>query len=135
MITATNKAIYTKLNTTSGVTALLSSATAIFNTLAPVNTPLPYIVYTLAGGGSENESPLDSADLTYYVKAVTGSAATAGALADAIRAALHEPASMTIDSPWTIIRCQNTTGIFFQEMLERVAYWHGGGAYRIRLSR
>ncbi len=135
MQAALDKAIYNKLNTTSGVTSLLSAATGIFAGLAPSNTVLPYIVYTLAGGGSENESPLDSADVTYYIKAVTGSAAAAAALADAIRAALHEPSSMAIDAPWTIIRCQHTTSIFFPETTERDQYWHGGGAYRIRLSK
>jgi hypothetical protein len=134
MQAALDEAIYNKLNTTSGVTSLLSSATAIYAGIAPSGTEPPYIVYTIAGGGSENESPLDSADLTYYIKAVTGSASTAAALADAIRAALHEPSSMVIDAPWTIIRCQHTVNIFFQETTERDQYWHGGGAYRIRLS-
>jgi hypothetical protein len=134
MIDVINKAIYTALNGNSGVTSKLAAATSIFFGLAPVGTALPYIVYSIAGGGSDNDTPLDSVDLRYTIKAVTETAVATGALAGAIRTALHE-ATLTLDAPWSAYRCQHQTDIMYPENVDRLILWHGGGTYRIRASK
>jgi hypothetical protein len=134
MIDAVNEAIYNKLNGTSAVTTLLSSATAVYFHQAPTTAIMPYIVYILAGGGSDNDTPVDSGDLAYYIKGVAETASTAGAIAVAIYNALHE-ASMSIDSPWSVYRCQHNEPLMFPENAERKQFWHSGGSYRIRISQ
>ncbi len=134
MLDAINEAIYNKLNGTSAVTSLLSSATAIFVEVAPQGAVLPYIIITPAGGGSDNDTPTDSADVLYYIKGVAETALTAGAVAEAIYNALHE-STPTIDSPWSIYRCQHVNLISYTEPVDRKVFRHMGGSYRIRISQ
>jgi hypothetical protein len=134
MIDAVNEAIYNKLNGASGVTTLLSSATSIYFMQAPTTATIPYIIYILAGGGEDNDSPIDAADLKYYIRGVATNPTRAGAIATAIRAALHET-TPAIDAPWTIYRCQHDAPIMYSENVDRDQFWHAGGSYRIRLSQ
>lgn len=134
MIDAVNEAIYNKLNGSSGVTTLLSSATSIYFAQAPTTAVMPYIVYILAGGGSDNDTPVDSGDLAYYIKGVAETASSAGAIAGALRDALHE-STPAIDAPWSIYRCQHNEPLMFPENVDRKQIWHAGGSYRIRLSQ
>lgn len=133
MIDAINEAIYNKLTGYSALTSQLGSVTAVYFAQAPLGAALPYVVYTIAGGGEENDSPLDSAAVTYYVKGVAKTAQVAGAIADGIRSALHEQ-TLAIDAPWTVYRCQHEQVLMYPENVERDQYWHSGGSYRIRIS-
>jgi len=133
VINAINKAIYQKLAGASAVTSQLSGGSAIYYHQAPTGAVLPYIVYIFAGGGSDNSDPLDSGDVMYYVKAIARTAQTAGAIADAIRSTLHEQ-SVTIDSPWSVYRCQHNEVLTLVEDVEREQFYHAGGSYRIRFS-
>lgn len=134
MIDAVNEAIYNKLNGTSAVTTLLSSATAIYFHQAPATAILPYVVYIMAGGGEDNDSPIDAGDLLYYIKGIAETASIAGAIAGALRDALHESIP-AIDSPWSIYRCQHKEPLMFPENSDRKQFWHAGGSYRIRISQ
>jgi hypothetical protein len=134
MLNAIHKALHTKLTASSALTSLLSGAGAVYFQQAPLDAVLPYVVYILAGGGEINDSPLANGDLMYYVKGVAETALAAGNIADSIRSALHEQA-MTIDSPWTVYRCQMTQTLMFAENVERRQFWHAGGSYRIRISQ
>ena len=133
MIDAVNKAIYTKLSGYSALTSQLGSVTAVYFAQAPLGAALPYIVYSIASGGEDNDTPLDAGDISYTVKGVAKTALSAGAIADSIRDALHEQ-SLTIDSPWTVYRCQHEAVIMYPENVERDQYWHAGGNYRIKFS-
>lgn len=136
MIDAINKAIYTRLNAVSGVTALLSSATAIYYHQAPVSAVYPYIVYIHAGGGDDSLTPTDSGDVTYYIKALAKTAATAGAIQKQIRAALHEQhASFTMDDGWTAYRVQAGAIIAMVENVDKDQIHHMGNSYRIRITQ
>src|SRR5574342_1164335 len=134
MIDTLNKGIYSKLNGNSAVTAALSSSTAIYFGLAPVDTVKPYIVYSIAGGGAENESPLDAEDVTFTVKAIAGSALAAGSIAGKIRTALHEQL-LSLDAPWNCYRMQETAVLMYPETIEGKQFWHAGGNYRVRASK
>lgn len=136
MIDAINKAIYTRLNGVSAVTTLLSSATAIYFHQAPFNATLPYIVYIHAGGGDDNDTPLEGGDATYYIKAVAKTPSAAGALQKQIRLALHEQhANITMDDSWACYRIQAQELIAFPENIEKDQIWHMGNKYRIRVSK
>lgn len=136
MLEATKEAIYNKLNGTSAVTNLLASASAIYYEFAPVDSAMPYIVFNLAGGGSDNDTPTDSADMMFYIKGVSKVAATSLSIATAIYNALHEQeASITIDNPWTVYRVTHNEPISMTETEEKGQYYHRGGSYRIRISQ
>lgn len=140
------KALYTKLNATSGVTSLLSSATAIYIRQAPApvqgGTPRePFIVLSLAAGGDDNDSPTESGDLRISILATAldtltyGGSKRADDIAEAVRTALHEKqAGMSIDSPWNIYRIQHLTPIELVENISSVQYYRSGGVYRVRIS-
>ena len=133
MIDAVNKAIYTKLTGFTALTSQLGGASTVYFGQAPLDAELPYVVYTIAGGGEDNDVPLDGGDITYYVKGVAKTASSAGAIADSIRSALHEQ-TIAIDAPWTVYRCQHEQVLMFAENVERDQYWHAGGSYRIKIS-
>lgn len=138
---AVYKALYTKLNATSGVTSLLYSATSIYNKQAPSSQVEPFIVITYAAGGDDNDSPTRSGDLRVLIQATAIDTDTingskrADDIAEAVRTALHEAqASMSIDSPWNIYRIQHLTPFELTENIESVQYYRAGGVYRVRLS-
>ncbi len=134
MIHVIKKGIYTKLNASRGLTSLLSSATAIHHILAPVGAALPYVVYTFAGGGSDNMTQLESEDEMWYIKGVAESASTAGQIAAAIYNALHKQ-TLSLDEGWTAYRCQHSEPIAMVEVVDRKQYYYMGGSYRIRTSQ
>lgn len=129
-----NKALYEHLNGDSAVTALLSSATAIFYGQAPTGAALPYIVYSIAGGGDDHLTPEQSVDVKYTIKGVAKTAQAAGAIAGAIRDSLHE-VEPDADSPWTIYRCQADAMILYPENRAKDQWWHAGNIYRIRATQ
>ena len=79
-----------KLDAYSALTALLSSATAIWNQAAPPVTALPYVVFSWAGGGLENINPSEIHNVLYLVKAIADDATEAGVLQGHIKGALHK---------------------------------------------
>lgn len=134
MIDVLKKGIYTKLNTTSAVTTLLSSATAIHYTQAKAGSPLPYIIFTFAGGSDDGDTLLDSADFMYYIKGVANTAQEAGQIAAAIRDALHNQ-TFNLDDGWSVYHCQQKELISQVENVDRSQYHHRGASYRIRISQ
>ena len=133
-IDALNAAIYDHLNGSSAVTTLLSSATAIYYAQAPANAALPYVVYSIAGGGDDHLTPQASVDVRYTIKGVAKTAQTAGAIAGALRTALHEVEPST-GSPWTIYRCQADGMFMYPENDAKEQFWHAGDTYRIRATK
>jgi hypothetical protein len=97
---AIDTAIYTRLNGTAALTALLSGTTAIYHILAPEGATLPYVTWSLQAGGDENLSRHRVKQLLYFVRAYSGvSAAQAGSIDTQIDAALHL-VTLTV-SGWT----------------------------------
>lgn len=136
MLEAVKESIYNKLNSTSAVTSLLASATSIYYELAPVGSALPYIIFAYGGGGSDNDTPTDSGDMTFFVQGVAKTSPAALSIATAVFNALHEQeATMSIDAPWLIYRVTHDTPISLTETVERIQYFQRGGAYRIRISQ
>lgn len=134
MLNPINKALSNKLTASSALVSQLSGGSAVYFQQAPLDAALPYVVIILAGGGPENDSPLQSGDVMYYVKGVAETARVAGNIAESIRSALHEQ-SLSMDSPWTAYRCQLQEVLMFAENVERRQFWHAGGSYRIRFSQ
>jgi len=132
---AVNNAIADHLMGDTALTALLSGTDAIFYGLAPAGSELPYVVYSLAGGGDDHLCPQESVDEVYIIKGVAETAQDAAAIAGALRTSLHEVEPST-ESPWTIYRCQADGKMFlYPEEEEHEQFWHGGDTYRIRATK
>lgn len=132
---ALSAAIYTKLQTTSALTALLSGTTAIYNTQAPDNAALPYVVFSVQGGGDENRTPNRTKNLVLNVRGYTAAGpAAAGTIDSKIDSALH---GVTLSvSGWTnfwTAREQDIAAVEIDDANQKT--WMAGELYRIRLDQ
>lgn len=134
MIDVINEGFYNKLNGNAVLTALLSSASAIYFGQAPSDAELPYIVYAHNAGGADHLTPTDSVDMRYVVKGIAATAQAAGAIAGAIRDTLHEQ-TMSLDSPWTCYRLQEDGAVMYPENQARQQFWHSGFIFRVRATQ
>lgn len=132
---ALNSAIYSRLQTTSALTALLSGTTAIYHQKAPDNATLPYVIWNTQGGGDENLSPHRTKNLVVYVRCYSGvSALQAGSIDSQVDTALHlSPLTVT---GWTDFWLARETDIELVETQPNGQYiFNQGGMYRARLER
>lgn len=134
MINPIKAAVYSKLNGTSAVTSLLSSATAIYWQIAGESAARPYIVFYMSSGGDTQSVPNELIDVRIGIKAVAVSGTAAGNIASAIRDALNNQ-ELNYGSGWKHIDCRETGLIDFVETVDRVQYYHSGGLYRLRASK
>lgn len=128
MLKALFQGVYGKLSADTGVEA---KTTRIYPILAPEDAPKPYILVTIAAGGTLNETPRDELDVWVDVKAVAASMPEALDLAGLIRTALHEQ-DLSLGGSWKTVRCQHMTPWAFQVTEDARQYWQAGGTYRIR---
>ena len=128
-------ALYSRLQGTSAIRSLLAGSTAIYNMQAPNNAAYPFIVFSIQGGGDDNETANRTKNLLLFVRAYSGvSAMQAGSIDAQIDAALHfVPLSV---SGWTDF------WIAREEDLETVEtkpdgnnIYMRGGFYRVRLDK
>jgi hypothetical protein len=97
---ALNSAIYSKLSGGTALAALVG--TRIYNQQAPEGAALPYVVFSVQGGGDENLSPHRTRNIVEFVRAYSGvSAAQAGTIDGQIDALLHL-SSLSVTS-WTSV--------------------------------
>lgn len=106
----------------------------IYNELAPESASLPYIVLMWNAGGMVNSDPTEQGDTRHMVKVISSSGAEAATIANAIKADLHE-ADLSLDAPWSGIRCQCLNAVKFVELEERAQYHHNGWIVRVRVSQ
>lgn len=132
MIQAIEKAIRSTLTGSAGVSNIVS--TRVYAGIAPDAGTMPFVVFTINGGGADNDTALDSADLRYAIMGVSDKQLQAVQIADAIRSALHEQ-SMAIDSPWSVYRVQETGAIAYVDDVDGKPFFRRGGIYRIRVSK
>jgi hypothetical protein len=124
-----NSAIYSKLQGTA-ITSLLSGSTAIYAVQAPDNATLPYIVYSIQGGGDENLDRHRTKNLVYFIRAYSQvSLAQAGSIDAAIDTALHlQTISPSGWSNFWTAREEDLTAVENLESGEKI--WMAGGFYR-----
>lgn len=94
-------ALYQKLASTSGVTSLVGGTASprIYEAQAPAGTSMPYVIFYLASGITENDNPSQGINDIYRVEARATSRASADALLSALHDALHRQ-DLTV-SGWT----------------------------------
>jgi len=131
---ALNKGLF---DTLKGGTALTNAlgGTAIYNVQAPDNAVLPYVVFSVAGGGDENITPSRSKNILYYVRAYSKtSAAHAGTIDGFVDTLLHgKSLSVTGWSNFWLARETDVENVDNEPSGEKV--WMSGGYYRVRLDK
>jgi len=83
--------IYATLKNNAGVTALINVEKQVYEDVAPINTPLPYVVWQAISGQANNhlDSPANFDDTQYQIMVYAVHAKNAYALRDACRKALE----------------------------------------------
>jgi hypothetical protein len=132
---ALNSAIYSRLQTTSAITSLLSGTTAIYNQQAPENAVLPFIVFSTPSELDENMTQNRTKNNVVFIRAYSGvSASQAGSIDAAIDTALHL-IPLTV-SGWTnfwMVREQGIELVETQPTAKNV--FMSGANYRVRLDK
>ena len=129
---ALNSAIYTKLTGGTALTALLSSATAVYYAQAYDHAALPYVVWSYQGGGPTNDYPHDSRDEYLFVRGYSTSPAHAGTIDAAISNLLHRGTlSVTGYTNWWISRDADLSLV--ENAPDGSKVWMAGATYKIRL--
>lgn len=130
-----NSAIYGTLSSGTALTALLPGTTSIYYQMPPDNTPRPYVIWNMQGGGDENLTPRRTKNLVIYIRAYSDtSAAHAGSIDAQVDARLHGR-NLTV-SGWAnfwLMRESDIELIENQPSGEKT--WSAGGFYRVRLQK
>jgi len=86
---ALNQSIYNRLGSATAVTALLATGTPIYALQAPEGATLPYITFSIQGGGDTNDTANRLKNLVVFVRAYATTNARAGSIDAQIDTALH----------------------------------------------
>ena len=127
-----NAAIYSKLSAATALTTMLGG-TAIYHMQALDNASLPYVVFSHAAGGADNQTPKERENVIEFIRAYSeNSAAEAGSINAQIRTLMHKQ-SITV-AGYANFWCQKEAhleNIDNPPSGEKV--WMQGDYYRIRL--
>ncbi len=128
-------AIYSKLQSSSGLTSLLSGTASIYSVQAPENAALPYVVFSIQGGGDENMDKHRTKNLVYFIRAYSKvGQAQAGSIDAAVDAALH--LQTLSPSGWANFWTAREEDLSAVENPPNAQQIHMvGGMYRIRIEK
>jgi hypothetical protein len=133
-------ALYTTLSGDATLGALLSSTTAVYNTIVPEGTTAPYVVFQQQSATDRPTLARANASewFAYAVKAVTYSQAsdTSPAAAKAIRTRIDQLLNdqpLTL-STGTLMVCRRTQRIKYPELFDGLVIWHVGSLFQIGVS-
>ena len=126
-------AINTKLSAGTALVALLGG-TAIYNTVAPQDAALPFVVFWNAAGREDNTSPRRARTCLYAVVAEADTALVAGAIDAAVDALLHgQSLSITGWSDYWMARELDVS--YAERVANGGVIFHRGAQYRIRTNK
>lgn len=134
MIGDTATALYTRLKSNTGLTALLAGTTSIYNLAAPNGAAYAFVVFNYQGGGPDNQTSRNIESNVWNVRGYsTTSAKAAAAIAGEIDEMLHKQ-NFSIGSAVTFwcAREENISSV--QQGPDNQRVWLAGGLYRIRTS-
>ena len=131
---AINTAIFSRLSSATALTNLLPGTASIYALQAPDSAVYPYVVYSLQGGGDENETQNRTKSMVYFIRAYSKvSNAQAGSIDAQIDTALHL-VPFTGVSGWTNFWMAREQDL---ELVENPPtggqVFMNGGLFRIRL--
>jgi len=132
---AWDAALYSRLQTTSGVTSLLAGTTSIYHLQAPEGAVLPYVVYSIQAATEPNDTAHRVKNIIGFIRAYSGvSAVQAGSIDAAVDTALHlSPLTVTGWSDLWMAREQELETVENQPSGKQV--FMCGGFYRALLEK
>lgn len=124
--------LFSALSSDTAIIGELGGDTAIYNPHAPQTTNRPYIVFSHAGGGHDNQNPSDIQSHVYMVKAVADESKKAGTIHELILSVLHKQ-TLTV-AGYTNFYTVSEDEIQLTEVTRQgdVVY-HRGSHFRIRI--
>lgn len=128
-------ALYTKLTTTSALTTLLNSGTAVYSTQAPDDATLDYVVFSLQAGAEDNRSAHRTGLPLVFVRGYSSVGETkAGQIDTQIDLALHmKPLTITGWGNCWIAREQSFSNI--EVDVSNFKTWMAGAYYRLMVEK
>ena len=130
ILNATGSALYTRLQGTA-LTALLPGTASIYDTQAPDNATLPYVVYNHQAGGPENVDANNLEANLWYVRAYsTTSNKTAQQIFEQVDTLLNR-VNISITG-YNTLWCAREENINLLENTPSGKIWSCGAVYRIR---
>jgi len=132
---ALNSAIYSRLQTSGSLTALLAGTTSIYYLQAPEASAYPYAVFSTQSELDDNATQNRTKNNLVFIRAYSGvSAAQAGSIDAQIDAALHL-VPLTV-SGWTNFWLAREQGLeLVQNEPNSKMIFMQGGLYRCRLDK
>lgn len=127
----TSAALYTTLSGGTALTALLAGTSSIYDTQAPDNATLPYVVFSHQGGGPENIDANALEQNIWYVRAYgTASMKTTTEIFEQADALLNR-VNISITG-FNTLWCARESNIKLVENTPSGKVWSAGALYRIR---
>jgi hypothetical protein len=123
--------IYSTLATGTALTALLPGISSIYDTQAPDNATLPYVVFSHQGGGPENVDANALEQNLWYIRVY-------GATSAKNTAEIFEKADNLLNrvnisiTGFNTLWCARETNIKLVENTPNGKIWNAGAIYRIR---
>lgn len=130
--TEIKRALFAQLSASTALTDHLGG-TKIYDTIAPPEASLPYVIFQFMGGGHENIIPIDSLDERWMVKALACTQAVAGSADDIISDILHK-STLDVDG-WGNFSTTRRNKIWGIDDEGARPVFHAGAFYRIRLCK
>ncbi len=127
----TATALYTTLNGSSTLTALLPKSTSIFDSQASDGAELPYVVFSHQAGGPENVDANDLEQNIWYVRAYSDeSAKKAAEIFEKVDNLLNRVNISIIG--FNTFWCAREQNVTLLENTPNGKIWNAGGLYKIR---
>jgi hypothetical protein len=129
---AIDTAIRSTLCGGTALTTLLAGTASVYHIRAPDNAELPYVLYSMHGGGAENINPSDLQNYLYYVRGYAGNGDAAASIAGAIKTLLDKKtlAVSGFTNFWTRFETEVESS---EETSNLSPIYSCGGLYRIRI--
>lgn len=129
---AMGTAIYNKLKAGTALTAELGG-TLIYESQAPDNAALPFVVYNHQGGGPENISPGNLQSDIWQVRGYAATRAAANRIDGLVYDLLHK-GSLTVTGYTNIWTVKEQNISMLENPPDGVKIYSAGGLYRVRLT-
>jgi len=127
----TAAAFYTTLTGGTALTALLAGTASVYDTQAPDNATLPYVVFSHQAGGPENVDANNLEQNLWYVRAYSATSAKTATEIFAQADTLINRVNISITG-FNTIWCAREENIKLVENTPSGRIWSAGGLYRIR---
>ena len=86
---AINTAVYGTITATSAVTSLLSGTAAVYDSQAPDNATLPYVVFSIQAETRDNTQGSDTTQAVINIRGYAGTPSVAGSIDGALSGLFH----------------------------------------------